>query len=94
MEGVADTVRAIDNRVAGVDDRVAGVDDRVASVSDRVVTVDDRVMVVDNKVTEVIAGPSTLYSITMLQSTSPGVSSKPPLLLMAELFRQSSARDP
>ena len=29
VEGVVDTLVAIDNRVAGVDDRVAGVDERV-----------------------------------------------------------------
>ena len=63
VQGIADTVVAIDNRAAGVDDRVAcvsdqvaGVDDRVVGVNDRVVTVDDRVKVVDNRVMEVIAG--------------------------------------
>ena len=55
LQGVADTVIAMDKRVADVD-QVAGVSNQVASVDDRVVTVDDRVKVVDNRVLEVIAG--------------------------------------
>ena len=55
LQGVADTVIAMDKRVADVD-LVAGVSNQVASVDDRVVAVDDRVKVVDNRVLEVIAG--------------------------------------
>jgi uncharacterized protein YdcH (DUF465 family) len=51
---VANTVVAIDNRLAGVDDRVAaGVDDRVARVVDQVAGVDDHVARVYDKVTSV-----------------------------------------
>ena len=50
VEGVADTLVAIDNRMAGVDDRVAGVDDRVAGVNDQVAGVDERVAAVDERV--------------------------------------------
>ena len=45
-----------DKRVEGVVDTVVAIDDRVASVNDRVVTIDDRVKMVDDKVTEAIFG--------------------------------------
>ena len=50
VEGVTDTVVAIDNRVTGVDERVAGVDDRVAGVDEHVADVIDRVAGVDERV--------------------------------------------
>jgi archaellum component FlaC len=50
VRGVADTLLAVDNRVAGVDDRVAGVDDRVAGVDDRVAGVDAKVTSIDGRV--------------------------------------------
>ena len=50
VEGVADTVVAIDNRVTGVDERVAGVDDRVAGVDEHVADVIDQVAGVDERV--------------------------------------------
>ena len=53
VRGVANTVVAIDNRVAGVDDRVAGVGDGVASVDNRVTHVDDKVEGIANDVDQV-----------------------------------------
>ena len=50
VQGIAENMISVDNRVADVDDRVAGVDDRVAGVDDRVAGVDDRVAGVDNRV--------------------------------------------
>jgi hypothetical protein len=50
VRGVADSMLAVDNRVAGVDDRVAGVDDRVAGVDDRVASVDAKVASIDGRV--------------------------------------------
>ena len=51
---VANTVVAIDNRLAGVDDLVAAaVDDHVARVYDMVTSVDDRIASVDEKVASV-----------------------------------------
>ena len=64
VEAVADTVGAIDNRLArvddrvadvvnqvtGVDERVAGVDGRVAGVIDQVAGIDERVAGVDDQV--------------------------------------------
>ena len=50
VEGVTDTVVAIDNRVTGVDERVAGVDDRVAGVDEHVADVIDQVAGVDERV--------------------------------------------
>ena len=47
---------AVDTRLQGVADTVIAIDKRVADVDDRVVTVDDRVKVVDNRVLEVITG--------------------------------------
>ena len=55
VQGVADTVVVIDNRVTGVDDRVASVNDTVA-------TIDDRVKLVDNRVMEVISGEYYIFS--------------------------------
>ena len=54
VEGVADTVIAIDNRVTGVDERVAGVDDRVAGVDEHVADVIDQVADVIDQVADVI----------------------------------------
>ena len=48
LQGVADTVIAMNTRVADVD--------QVAGVSNQVASVDDQVKVVDNRVLEVIAG--------------------------------------
>ena len=53
VRGVADTVVAMDNRVASVDDRVAGVDDKVTIVNDNVAAVDDRVAGVDDTVKDI-----------------------------------------
>ena len=50
VEGVAETVIAIDSRVTGVDERVADVDEHVADVMDLVAGVDDRVAGVDDRV--------------------------------------------
>jgi methyl-accepting chemotaxis protein len=53
VEGIADNVLVVDNRVAGVDERVASVNERVAGVDERVVGVDDRVASVDDRVKDV-----------------------------------------
>ena len=46
VEGIADNVLVVDNRVAGVDERVAGVDECVAGVNDKVKAVDDKLVAV------------------------------------------------
>ena len=63
VEGIADDVLVVNNRVAGVDEHVAVVDERVAVVNDRVACVDDRVagigdqvQGVEDKVTAVMDG--------------------------------------
>ena len=53
VEGVADNLLLVDDRVAGIDDRVAGVDERVVGVDERVAGVDDRVACVDDRVKDV-----------------------------------------
>ena len=53
VEGIADNVLVVDNRVANVDDRVAGVDERVARVDERVVGIDDRVASVGDRAKDV-----------------------------------------
>ena len=50
VEGIADNVLVVDNRVANVDHRLEGVDERVAGVDERVVSVDERVARVDERV--------------------------------------------
>jgi hypothetical protein len=65
VRGVANTVLAIDNRVADVDNRVAratdAIDERVRGVGEQVLDVDDRVASVDNKVVEVINGMQVVF---------------------------------
>jgi archaellum component FlaC len=56
VEGIADNVLVVDNRVAGIDDRMSGVDERVAGVDDRVKDVDDKVKAIDDKLVAVIDG--------------------------------------
>jgi archaellum component FlaC len=53
VEGIADNVLVVDNRVAGIDDRVAGVDERMAGVDERVAGVDEHVAGVDDRVKDV-----------------------------------------
>jgi hypothetical protein len=53
VEGIADNVLVVDNRVAGIDDRVAGVGERVVCV---VKDVDDKVKAVDDKLVAAIDG--------------------------------------
>jgi archaellum component FlaC len=67
VEGVADDVHVVDNRVAGVDERVAsvgelvaGVDERVAIVDDRVKDVGDKLKAVDDKLVAVIDGAQNI----------------------------------
>jgi len=62
VEGIADNVLVVNNRVAGVDDRVAGVDERVVGVDERVAAVDDRVKAVDDKLAVVIDGTQYLFN--------------------------------
>jgi hypothetical protein len=63
---VANTVVAIDNRVASVDDRVArathAIDESVKGVGEQVLAVDDRVAGVDERVAEVIHGAQIIFS--------------------------------
>ena len=66
VKGVANTMVAIDNRVASVDNRIADVthaiDEGVRGVEEQVLAVDDRVASVDNKVAEVINGAQVVFS--------------------------------
>jgi hypothetical protein len=66
VRGVANTMVAIDNRVASVDNRIADVthaiDEGVRGVEEQVLAVDDRVACVDNKVAEVINGTQVVFS--------------------------------
>ena len=56
VRGVANTMVAIDDRVAGVDDRVAGVDNRVAGVDNRVAGVGDRMARATHAIDERVRG--------------------------------------
>ena len=66
VRGVANTMVAIDNRVASVDNRIADVthaiDEGVRGVEEQVLAVDDRVACLDNKVAEVINGTQVVFS--------------------------------
>jgi hypothetical protein len=64
VEGIADNVLVVDNRVAGIDDRVAGVDERVAGVDDRVRNVDDKVKAIDDKVAAVNDGTRYIFYLS------------------------------
>ena len=66
VRGVANTVVAINNRVASVDSRVArathAIDERVRGFGEQVLAVDDRVAGIDNKFAEVINGMPVVFS--------------------------------
>ena len=66
VRGVANTMVAIDNRVASVDNRIADVthaiDEGVRGVEEQVLAVDERGASVDNKVAEVINGTQVVFS--------------------------------
>jgi archaellum component FlaC len=53
VEGIADNMHVVDNRLVGVDERVAGVDERVAGVDDRVAGIDDRMKDVQDDVDQI-----------------------------------------
>ena len=60
---IDDRVIGVDERVAGVDERVAGVDERMAGVNDRVKDVDDNVRAVDDKLVVVIDGAQYIFTL-------------------------------
>jgi archaellum component FlaC len=53
VEGIADNVLVVDNRLVRVDERVASVDEHVACVDKRVVGVDDRMKDVHDDVDQI-----------------------------------------
>jgi hypothetical protein len=53
VEGIADNVLVVDNRLVRVDERVVCVDERVARVDEHVAFVDERVVGVDDRMKDV-----------------------------------------
>ena len=53
VEGIADNVLVVDNRLVGVDERINDVDEHVACVDERMVGVDDRMKDVHDDVNQI-----------------------------------------